>query len=332
MKEPTRIYFVVPCYREEKILPDTLRRLVKKMYGLIEGGKAAEDSRILFVDDGSDDSTWEIIERAYRKETLVEGLLLTRNWGHQNALMAGILEAEGKADAVITMDADLQDDIEAIDKMLEAYENGAEVVYGVRKSRKTDTLLKRLSAEAFYELANWLGCHLIPNHAEFRLMGSKVLKELKGYREVNLFLRGVLPSMGHRTAIVEYERKARRAGESKYSVSKMMSLAFEGITSFSMRPLRLILVVGLAILSMSAGKWIYGELSRDKEGRRKSLTNWLSCGMQMTALGIVGEYTGKDYLESKRRPRYLVEKELMEGMLEERPEEGMMEVDKKYEG
>jgi len=306
------LYIVVPCYNEEEVLPETARRLREKMLSLMDRGKISNRSRILLVNDGSSDRTWELITRLYESDRLFEGISLSRNRGHQNALLAGLMTARRYADMVISMDADLQDDIEAVDAMVDKYYEGCHIVYGVRSSRKKDTFFKRFTAESYYRVINSLGGKVVFNHADYRLMSRQALDALSQYGEVNLFLRGIVPMLGFRTAVVEYERGERFAGESKYPLKKMLALAMEGITSLSTRPLRWILLLGAATLAASLILLVVF-LAGACLGR--SMLNWRIVlfavffvgGLILVSLGIVGEYVGKIYLETKKRPRYFIE-------------------------
>ena len=308
----TLLYLVIPCYNEQEVLPETSRRLKEKLTGLIEKGAVHPDSRILFVDDGSKDATWPMIQELSQREPLMEGLKLSRNRGHQNAVLAGLMTAKDYADAVISMDADLQDDINAIDAFLERYEEGNQVVYGVRSSRQTDTFFKRATAEGFYKFMAAMGVEVVFNHADYRLMSKRALEALSQYKEVNLFLRGIVPLIGFKSAVVPYERAERFAGESKYPLKKMLALAFDGITSFSIKPIRLISVLGgllfaggLISLLVFLILWLFG---MGVEGWYVVAgTLWMLAGVQLLAAGIVGSYVGKIYQETKARPRYFIE-------------------------
>ncbi|MEG0876162.1 MAG: glycosyltransferase family 2 protein [Oscillospiraceae bacterium] len=307
------LYLVIPCYNEEEALPETSRRLRAKMHSLIENGKISKDSRVLLVNDGSSDKTWQLISALHEADKLFSGVCLSRNRGHQNALVAGLMTARSRADVTISMDADLQDDINAIDEMLEKYYEGCEIVYGVRNSRETDTGFKRFTAEGFYKLLAGLGGEIVFNHADYRLMSRVALDAFSEYGEVNLFLRGIVPMLGYKTDTVEYSRGERIAGESKYPLKKMLGLAVEGITSLSAKPMRAIL--GCGVLSMVADFIllvvfiVQACLGGGFEGWKiLLLTLLLIGGLLLLGLGIVGEYVGKIYLESKHRPRYFIEK------------------------
>lgn len=302
-----KLYVVVPCYNEEAVLPETTRRLGKKLHAMMAAGSISADSRVLFVDDGSRDRTWELIEQAHAQDELFTGAKLSRNRGHQNALLAGLMTAKDCADMVISMDADLQDDINAMDKFVEEYYAGHDIVYGVRSSRATDTAFKRLTGEGFYKVMRKLGVEIVNNHAEYRLMSRRALEALSKYDERNLFLRGIVPLLGYPAAIVPYERAERFAGETKYPLKKMLSFAIEGITSFSVKPLTFITWLGILIMAISALTMIINAIA----GGGLSLVAcsiWLMGGIQLLCTGVLGEYIGKIYSEVKRRPRYFIEK------------------------
>lgn len=306
------LYIVVPCYNEEEVLPETSRRLGEKLTGLIAAGRIGERSRVLFVDDGSKDRTWPIIERLSEQNPLFRGAKLSRNKGHQNALLAGLMTAKEVCDMAISMDADLQDDIDAVDRMLDEYEGGSDIVYGVRSSRKKDSAFKRGTAQGYYKFMKMLGVDIVYNHADYRLMSRRALEGLAQFKEVNLFLRGIVPLIGYRFSIVEYERGERFAGESKYPLKKMLSFAFEGITSFSVRPIRLITVLGFVIFAISLVMILYSLLAHIFHFTILGWTSlmcsiWLLGGLQLLALGIIGEYIGKIYFEAKARPKYIIE-------------------------
>ena len=306
------VYLVVPCYNEEAVLPETRRRLTAKLTALMETGRADPRSRILFVDDGSRDNTWPLIETYHREDPLVSGLKLAHNRGHQNALLAGLMTAREKADCVISLDADLQDDVEAIDAFLEKYAAGCEVVYGVRSRRDADTFFKRTSAQGFYRFMKLLGVDIVYNHADYRLMGRRALDALAQYRETNLFLRGIVPEIGFKSDVVLYERAERFAGESKYPLRKMLHFAVDGITSFSVRPLKVISNFGLVISIGSVLGLLYALISHFMGATVAGWTAivcsiWLLGGIQLLCLGVLGEYMGKIYSEVKARPRYIVE-------------------------
>ena len=310
MNEPV-LYIVVPCYKEEEVLPETAKRLKAKMTELREQGKIAENSRVLFVDDGSDDRTWELIAAYHAEDELFSGVRLSRNRGHQNALLAGLMTAKDRCDAAVSMDADLQDDIDAVDGMVDEYLKGADIVYGVRSARDTDTFFKRFTAEGFYKLMELMGAEVVFNHADYRLMSRRALESLSEYSEVNLFLRGIVPMLGYETATVEYARGERFAGESKYPLKKMLAFALDGITSLSDRPIQLILGLGLlttagglAALPLTFRK--YRKSDREDDSGLIVSNLWAVGGLVLVSLGIVGDYTGKIYLETKHRPRYFI--------------------------
>lgn len=315
---PNTLYIVVPCYNEEEVLPETSRRLKEKLRALMSAGKISSGSRIMFVNDGSKDATWDVITGLHRDDPLFCGVDLSRNRGHQNALLAGLMTARERADMVISMDADLQDDVDAVDAMVDKYLDGADIVYGVRSSRKTDTVFKRTTAEGFYRLMRLLGADTVFNHADYRLMSRQALDGLAQFKEVNLFLRGIIPMIGYRTDTVEYQRGERFAGESKYPLKKMLSFALEGITSLSVRPIRyivaaglLIFVVSIVMLIYSVVQWALGATIGGWASIMCSL--WAIGGMILLSIGIIGEYIGKIYLESKGRPRYIIRKLLEDG-------------------
>lgn len=309
------LYIVVPCYNEQEVLDETASRLKLKLESLKSSGTISQNSRIMFVDDGSRDSTWQIIEALHESEKTFSGLKLSRNKGHQNALLAGLMAAKEKADVVISMDADLQDDIDAVDAMLEKYFEGFGIVYGVRSDRTSDSAFKRATAQGFYKLMSFLGADVVYNHADYRLMSRAALEGLSGFREVNLFLRGIVPLIGYKTATVEYTRGERFAGESKYPFKKMLAFAFDGITSFSVRPIRYITILGFLIFAISLGFTAYAIFVKlfgyTVAGWSTLMASiWILGGLQLLALGIIGEYIGKIYFEVKSRPRYIVETEL----------------------
>lgn len=306
------LYIVVPCYNEEEVLPETNRRLHIKLDDLVARNIVSTHSRILYVNDGSRDKTWDIICRLYEEDNYVVGINLSKNRGHQNALLSGLMEAKEHADMVISMDADLQDDIDAVDAFIEEYNNGCDIVYGVRRNRKKDTVFKRTTAIMFYKFMSKLGVDIVYNHADYRLMSKRALNELENYKEVNLFLRGVIPMLGFKSSTVEYDRGERYAGESKYPLRKMIQFAIEGITSCSVRPIRLIAVTGMLVSLLSVAMLIYTVIGYFRGG---TIDGWASMvvimcflgGFQIFSIGIVGEYVGKIYLETKERPRYAIE-------------------------
>ena len=306
------LYIVVPCYKEEAVLPETSKRLKEKMVMLIAQEKISANSKIMFVNDGSKDRTWEIITQLHKQDPIFSGVNLSRNRGHQNALLAGLMTAVNFADMIISMDADLQDDINAVDAMVDAYHNGYDVVYGVRSSRETDTFFKRFTAEGFYKVMQMLGVDIVFNHADYRLMSKRAVEGLAQFGEVNLFLRGIVPQIGYPWTTVEYVRAERFAGESKYPLKKMLSFAFDGITSFSVKPMRLILAVGLLAFIVSVCMLLWAVIAKIMGNTVAGWTSlmgsiWLAAGIQLLSLGIVGEYIGKIYSETKQRPRYIIE-------------------------
>lgn len=307
-----QLSIIVPCYNEEEVLEETSNRLLLLLNRLIKSSKINEKSKIYFIDDGSKDQTWSLIDDLVSKHTQVKGIKLSRNKGHQNAVLCGLYTAEG--DALISIDADLQDDVDVIEEMVDAYHNGNEIVYGVRKERKTDTAFKRSTAEGFYKIMNLMGVDIVFNHADYRLLSQKVIEHLKDYKEVNLFLRAMIPLIGFRSTSVYYDRAERFAGDSKYPLKKMLSFAWEGITSFSVVPLRIITTMGFVLFlgSFIMSFWVLSiKLFTDS-----SVPGWASTvlpiyfigGVQILSLGIVGEYIGKIYMETKQRPRFIVEK------------------------
>ena len=305
------LYIVVPCYNEEEVLPETSRRLRAKLEQLMAAGKISKKSRVLYVNDGSKDRTWELISRLHEACPLFCGVDLTRNRGHQNALLAGLMTAKDRADMVISMDADLQDDVDAVDAMVDKFLEGVDIVYGVRSSRKRDTFFKRTTAEGFYRVMNAMGAETVFNHADYRLMSRRALEGLAQFKEVNLFLRGIVPMIGYRTDTVEYERGERFAGESKYPLKKMLSFAMEGITSLSVKPLRmitglgfLVFLVSLVMIVYNIVRWAMGATVTGWASLACSI--WLIGGLILLSLGVVGEYIGKIYLEAKGRPRFLI--------------------------
>lgn len=316
MKNVKVLYIVIPCYDEEETLPKTASCLKEKLSTLIEQKVISKKSRILFVNDGSRDNTWSIIKKLHQDHPdFYTGISLSRNRGHQNALLAGLMIAKQYADVVISMDADLQDDINVIDEMLKKNQAGAEIVYGVRSSRKKDSFLKRTTAEGFYKFMKLMGVDIIFNHADYRLTSNKILEELDHYQEVNLFLRGIFPLIGYQTDIVYYERQERFAGKSKYPFTKMLSFAWDGISSFSVKPLRIIAVLGFIITIFSAIILLYSlivnALGQTVQGWTFIVCSvWLMGGIQTLFIGIIGEYIGKIYNETKSRPRYCIAENL----------------------
>lgn len=305
------LYIVIPCYNEEKVLPITAPMFRDKINQLREQGMVSPESRVLFVDDGSKDNTWEIISRLAEEDSVYTGIRQSRNRGHQNAVLAGLMEAKDKCDITISIDCDGQDDINAMDSMVKAYMEGCEVVYGVRSERKTDTFFKRFTAEAFYKFINAMGAETVYNHADYRLLSSRVLQEFANFKEVNLFLRGMIPLVGFKSTSVYYERHERIAGESHYPLKKMIALAVDGITSLSTKPLRLISCLGIIISILSFIGVIWSVVMHFLG---ETVTGWASAvsiicfigGIQMISVGIIGEYIGKIYMEVKARPRYII--------------------------
>lgn len=313
----TVLYLVVPCYNEEEVLHETSSRLLVKMEKMISNNKISRKSKILFVNDGSKDNTWSIIKELNENNKIFCGVNLSRNRGHQNALLAGLMTAKEYADITISLDADLQDDVDVIDKFVDEYYAGSEVVYGVRSSRETDTFFKRTTALGFYKFMDKLGANVIYNHADYRLMSKRVLEGLAEFKEVNLFLRGLVPLIGYRYSVVEYERHERFAGESKYPLSKMLSFAWDGITSLSTKPIKIITATGVAIFIISLIALIYSlvaKLTGHAQSGWTSLTAsiWMIGGIQLLSLGIIGEYIGKIYNETKHRPRFIIADKLIE--------------------
>lgn len=312
MRTENTLYFVVPCYNEQEVLPETSKRLAAKLDQLITQGSASADSRILLVNDGSKDRTWEMIEELCEGNTHFAGIKLSRNMGHQNALLAGLTVAKDKCDMAISLDADLQDDINAVDKMVECYHNGCDVVYGVRSSRETDTVFKRSTAGMFYKMMTALGVEIVDNHADYRLMSQRAIEALMCFEEVNLFLRGIVPLIGFKSDIVTYERGERFAGESKYPLKKMLAFAMDGITAFSIKPIRLITTLGALIFGVSVLAQmilLFIKLTGyTVEGWTTLMGSvWMLGGIQLLSLGVIGEYIGRIYKETKRRPRFILD-------------------------
>ena len=317
MNTNNTLYIVVPCYKEQEVLPETSRRLREKLKALQAQGKISDRSRVMFVNDGSSDDTWPIISRLHEEDPDVfSGVNLSRNRGHQNALLAGLLTAVNYADMIISMDADLQDDVNAVDEMVDRYHEGYEVVYGVRSKRDTDTFFKRFTAEGFYKVMKALGVDIVFNHADYRLMSKRAVEGLAQFSEVNLFLRGIVPQIGYKWTTVTYERAERFAGESKYPLKKMLAFAADGITSFSVKPIRLVFTTGVIVFVVSLFMLLYALISKLMGHTSAGWTSlmgsiWLIGGIQLLGLGVVGEYIGKIYNETKRRPRYLIERVLL---------------------
>ena len=312
MIEKTILYIVVPCYNEEEVLPVTAPMFREKIAGLTQDGLIDKESKILFVNDGSKDRTWEVLTDLCNSDPVFCAIKLSRNRGHQNALLAGLMEAKEYADITISIDCDGQDDIDAMDEMVKAYHDGCEIVYGVRNDRTSDTFFKRTTAQGYYKILNALGGEVVYNHADYRLVSSRVLNELANYKEVNLFLRGMFPMIGFKSTCVEYSRHERLAGSSKYPLSKMLTLAFDGITSFSVKPIRIITGLGFVTVLLSIILIIYALISW---GTGHVVVGWASSfigttligGIQLISLGVIGEYVGKIYMETKGRPRYIIE-------------------------
>lgn len=313
LKEMAEIlYIVIPCYKEQEVLHETASRLQAKMENLIFNHKISPDSRVMFVNDGSTDQTWPIICELHEKNPLFSGVNLSRNRGHQNALLAGLMTAKERADMVISMDADLQDDINAVDEMVDKFYEGCDIVYGVRSSREKDTFFKKFTAEGFYRVMNLLGADTVFNHADYRLMSKRALEGLEQFKEVNLFLRGIVPMIGYKTGVVEYERGERFAGESKYPLKKMLAFAMEGITSLSTKPLQYISGLGFLIFAVSIlmllyfiAQWAIGGTVAGWASVICSV--WAIGGLILLSIGVIGEYVGKIYMETKARPRFIIQ-------------------------
>lgn len=315
LKKTNILYVVIPCYNEEEVLEETTKQLTEKMNTMINEKLINKKSKIMFVNDGSKDKTWELITKFHKENKLVTGINLSRNRGHQNALLAGLMTAKEYADIVISMDADLQDDINVMEKMVENYLSGSEIVYGVRNNRKKDSWFKKHTAQGFYKFMKFLGVDVVYNHADYRLMSKRALEELANYKEVNLFLRGIIPLIGFKTSTVYYERQERFAGESKYPLKKMINFAIEGILSFSVKPLRIITILGLLISCISFIFLLYVIIGHFISGNVEGWTTIVSLvcffgGFQIFCIGIIGEYIGKIYSETKQRPRYTIEEVL----------------------
>ena len=310
------LYLVIPCYNEQEVLPETSKQLLEKMTNLIKKEKISEESKIMFVNDGSKDKTWEIIEKLHAENNIFQGVCLSRNKGHQNALLAGRMTAKEYCDAAISLDADLQDDIDAIDGMVDKFNNeNCDIVYGVRSSRETDTFFKKFTAEGYYKVMKMLGADIVFNHADYRLMSKRALYNLEDFKEVNMFLRGIVPMIGYKSDKVYYSRKERFAGESKYPLKKMLAFAWEGITSLSTKPIRMITTLGVVVMIIAVIILIYS-LVRFFMGATISgwtstmVSIWFLGGLNLFAVGMIGEYIGKVYLETKERPKYIIEKYL----------------------
>lgn len=311
MKDSAVLYIIIPCYNEEKVLPITSTMFLEKIKSLVNKGKISDKSRIMFANDGSKDRTWEIICELAKTDEHYIGISQSRNRGHQNAVLAGLMEAKDNCDITISIDCDGQDDINAMDKMVDEYLNGCEIVYGVRSNRQTDTFFKRFTAQGFYKLLNAMGAEVVYNHADYRLVSSRVLKEFENFKEVNLFLRGMFPLVGFKSTSVYYERHERIAGESHYPLRKMLALAFDGITSLSIKPIRMITGLGIAIAMLSFAGVIWSIVMAILG---KTVAGWASMvcivsfigGIQLICVGVIGEYIGKIYMEVKHRPRYII--------------------------
>ena len=307
-----RLFLVIPCYNEEEVLHETVKQLTDKMLSLVSSKTICPSSKILLVDDGSKDSTWRLISQLHQSNNFIYGLKLAGNKGHQNALLAGLMYAKDHCDVSISMDADLQDDINAIDLMLAKHKQGADIVYGVRNNRDTDTAFKRVTAQSFYKVMSAMGAKTVYNHADYRLMTKRALEGLAQFKEVHLFLRGLVPLVGYQSATVEYKRGERFAGESKYPLSKMINFALDGITSLSIKPIRLITLLGFFIFSASICMLLYfltvHFMHQTVAGWTSIIVSvWAIGGLQLLAIGVIGEYLGKIYLETKERPRYILE-------------------------
>ena len=309
------LYLVIPCYNEEEVLPETSKRLTAKLGAMIEMGLISQDSKIVFVNDGSKDHTWQLIRQYHEENPMIQGINLSRNKGHQSALLAGLMTVKEYCDMAISMDADLQDDVDAIEQFVEKYYEGCEVVYGVRSERKTDSFFKRASAQSFYKLMLHMGVEIVYNHADYRLMSRRALDEMEGFKEVNLFLRGIVPLIGFQSGVVTYERHERFAGESKYPLKKMLNFAFDGITSFSVKPIRMVTTLGIIIFAISILMLIYFLITWCIGWTVPGWTSivvsvWAIGGLQLLAIGIIGEYIGKIYMETKARPKFIVQEYL----------------------
>lgn len=314
---PPILYMVIPCYNEQEVLPVTAPQFLEKLLSLSGQGKISPESRILFVNDGSRDGTWELIAALSQQDPHYLGISQSRNRGHQNAVLAGLMEAKDRCDITISMDCDGQDDLGAMDKMVDAYLSGCDVVYGVRANRDSDTFFKRFTAQSFYKLMHAMGTEVVYNHADYRLMSSRVLREFANFREVNLFLRGMVPLLGFKSTTVEYTRRERIAGESHYPLSKMLSLAVNGITSLSVKPLRLIMGFGtlVALVSFVGVLWALISALLGNTVSGWASTTCIICfvsGVQLISLGVIGEYVGKIYMETKARPRYIISRRTWE--------------------
>lgn len=316
-----KLFLVIPCYNEQEVLEETNRQLYVVMNGMIEKGKINKDSRIVYVNDGSKDNTWEIIKKLHKESELVSGICLSRNKGHQNALLAGLHTVKDFCDAAISLDADLQDDVNAIEAMVDKFYEGNDVVYGVRSSRKKDTFFKRTTAQGFYKVMEKLGVEVVYNHADYRLMSKRALQALAQFKEYNVFLRGLVPVVGFKSDIVYYERNERFAGESKYPLRKMLAFAFEGITSFSIKPIRFITTLGAVVFIVSIIMLIYSLVSYIAGAVVSGWSSliisiWALGGLQLLSIGVIGEYIGKIYLETKGRPKYIIQEFLDDNIVD----------------
>lgn len=317
MKTPV-LYIVIPCYNEQEVLPITAPLFLQKIESLTQKGRISPESRVVFVNDGSKDDTWALIQSLHQSDERFEGICLSRNRGHQNALLGGLMTVRDKCDITISIDCDGQDDLNAMDEMVKAYWDGCDVVYGVRSKRDTDTWFKRFTAESFYKLMNWMGAQVVFNHADYRLLSSRVLNEFANFKEVNIFLRGMVPLVGFKSTSVYYERAERVAGKSHYPLSKMLALAFDGITSLSVKPIRIITGLGVLVSVLSFVGVIWAVI---RELMGATVAGWASTtailcfmsGVQLISLGVIGEYVGKIYLETKARPRYIISETTFEG-------------------
>lgn len=315
MNQNGKLYIVIPCYNEEEVLPETEKRLTEKMNQMIDKQLISSDSRIVFIDDGSHDNTWSMIEEMFQNNLYVLGIKSSKNRGHQNTLLEGLMTVKADCDLAISMDADLQDDIEVLDQFVEKYYLGCDIVYGVRSTRKTDTWFKRTTAQCYYKVLEAMGVNIVYNHADYRLMSKRALDELEGFKEVNLFLRGIVPMIGFKSDIVEYDRNERYAGKSKYPLKKMISFALDGITSLSIKPIRFISLMGIFLFVISIFLLIYYGIGycmgRTIQGWATIVISiWGIGGLQLLAIGVIGEYIGKIYMETKERPRYIVQEYL----------------------
>lgn len=313
LMQKNKLFIVIPCYNEEEVLQETTNRLRIKINQMIKNNLISKDSKVMYVNDGSKDNTWEMIKSISEKDNLFTGISLSKNRGHQNALVAGLLTSKKYADIVISMDADLQDDIDVMDKMIIKYNEGCQIVYGVREARKTDTFFKKNTAESFYKLMSRMGVDIVYNHADYRLVSKKVLNEFERYEEVNLFLRGIFPLIGFKSDIVYYNRSERFAGKSKYSLKKMINFAWDGITSFSIKPISLILSFGALLTVFSFISILFFLISNSERNNVIMIVSIISLfsGINILCIGIVGEYIGKIYFETKRRPRFIIEENLL---------------------